>query len=166
VGCRAGESAAAGGKKNDGRMQPETLKQLGFYFGTSGAHAGRALMLDDLRILLDTAPASATKDWYAHAILHDNVLGKATLHNRDHASRRLRQLYGLDERICLFRNFRRRWRADTASRPVLTVLLAMARDALLRKSAELIVATPVGAAVTAEAFRPLLDGVAGAGTAR
>jgi hypothetical protein len=140
---------------------PPALQQLGFYFGTSGAHAGRALMLDDLRVLLDNAPASATNDWYSHAILLDNVLAKATLHNRDHANRRMRQLYGLDERICLFRNFRRLWRADAASRPVLAVLLAMARDALFRKSAELIVATPVGAAVTADAVQPLLDSVAG-----
>lgn len=142
-------------------MQPETLKQLGFYFGTSGAHASRALMLDELRVLLEHAPAAAVSDWYSHAIVQDNLLAKATLNNRVKVGRYLRQLYGLDERICLFRNFRRLWRADAPSRPVLAVLLAMARDALFRKSAELIVATPFGAAVTAAAVRPLLDGLVG-----
>lgn len=144
-------------KKSKGSMNPATLKQLGFYFGASGAHAGRALMLDDLRVLLEHAPADAVNDWYSRAILQDNLLAKATVNNRDHANRRMRQLYALDARVCLFRNFRRLWLADKRSQAVLAVLLAMARDNLFRKSADVIRRAHPGAPVTAESFKAALD---------
>ncbi len=142
-------------------MKRESLERLGFYFGTSGAHAGRALMLDDLALLLDRAPDGASNAWFSHAILEDNILAKRTKNNRDHANRRLRQLYGLDAGVCLYRALRALYLADKSALPQLAALMAMARDALFRKSAELIRAMPMGGSVSAENFREALDTVAG-----
>ncbi len=113
-------------------MTPQSRGKLGFYLGNSGAHAGRSLMLADLQLLLEQVPETADAPRYAAAVLQDNVLGKATVNNRDHALRRLRQLYGLDTRLALFRAFRRLWSIDPASRPLLSALMGMARDFLFR----------------------------------
>jgi len=138
-------------------MTPETLSKLGFYFGSSGAHAGRSLMLDDLVTLLDHVPAMASNKAYTTAIMDANVLAKATVNNRDHAARRMRQLYGLDAGNCLFRNFRRLWDWDLASRPVLALLLAVARDALLRSTENLITRSAPGQVLSRDAFKGELD---------
>ena len=142
-------------------MNDTSLEKLGFYYGTSGAHAGRALMLEDIALLLDHAPADAHNPWFSNAILKENLLAKRTMNNRDHANRRLRQLYGLDSRVCLYRAFRQLYLADKASLPQLAVLIAMARDALFRKSAEHIRGLAIGMRVAAEDFRPGLDVVSG-----
>lgn len=141
-------------------MTPSSLGELGFYFGTSGAHAGRALMLADLVVLLEHAPASADNGWFSRAILDDNLLSKASVNNRDHANRRMRQLYALDSNTCLYRVFRNLFLADGSSKAALAVLMAMSRDALFRESSKVILATPIGKSLTAEAFLPVLDAVA------
>lgn len=140
-------------------MNAASLAKLGFYFGASGAHAGRSLMLDDLDVLMEHAPEGASNAWFSNAILKENLLAKSSVNNRDHANRRMRQLYGLDTGICLYRAFRTLYLADKASRPVLAVLMAMARDALFRKSAEVVLQAPLASVVSAESFLKPLDSV-------
>lgn len=140
-------------------MTGASLTQLGFYFGVSGAHAGRSLMLDDLDVLLGHAPEGIDNKWFSNAILRDNLLAKASVNNRDHANRRMRQLYALDSNICLYRVFRTLYLADKASRPMLAVLMAMARDALFRKSAEVILSPPPTLAFNSDSFLKALDSV-------
>jgi hypothetical protein len=137
--------------------QQKCLERLGFYFGHSGAHAGRALMLEDLATALSHVPLSARRTDYIEAIVGDNLLEKKTFNNRKHAARRMAQMYGLDASVALFRNFRRLWQHDTAARPVLAATLALARDGLFRASSELILNTAPGEQITAEQFRPLLS---------
>lgn len=141
-------------------MTPASLVKLGFYFGSSGAHAGRSLMLNDLDVLIEHAPAEATNAWFSNAILTENLLAKSSVNNRDHANRRMRQLYALDSGTCLYRVFRGLYLADKQSRSTLAVLMAMTRDALFRKSAEIVLAAPLGTSFNAESFRQALDLVA------
>lgn len=138
-------------------MTRESLFRLGFYFGNSGAHAGRSLMLDDLATLLDHLPATAPNSDYTAAIMGANVLGKATVNNRDHAARRMRQLYGLDFANCLFRNFRRLWDLDPVSRPILALLLAVARDAILRSTVNIIAKSSFGETLSQDALKAEID---------
>jgi len=91
-------------------------------------------MLSDLAILLEHAPHDAANDWFSTAIKKDNLLAKSSVSNRFCTNRQMRQLYALDSRICLYRVFRDLYLADKASRQLLAVLLAMARDTLFRKS--------------------------------
>ena len=138
-------------------MNDASLAKLGFYFGTSGAHAGRALMLEDLDVLIEHAPKDASNAWFSKAILEDNLLAKSSVNNRDHANRRMRQLYALDSNVCLYRVFRDLYVADKASRPMLAALMAMARDALFRKSAEIVVSAPLATSISAQDFLKPLD---------
>lgn len=141
-------------------MTPTSLEKLGFYFGTSGAHAGRALMLEDLDVLMTHAPEGANNAWFSNAILNENLLAKSSVNNRDHANRRMRQLYALDSGTCLYRVFRKLYVADKQSQALLAVLMAMARDALFRKSAEIVLAAPLGTSFNSESFHQALDLVA------
>lgn len=135
----------------------EQLANLGFYFGTSGAHAGRSLMLEDLATLLATMPHPVTRSICRAAIVDDNLLAKSTLNNRVYAAKRMGQLYGLDDSICLFRNFRRLWDGDHISRPSLAVLLALARDGLFMASATIVLPRPIGAIVLKSEIAKQLD---------
>jgi hypothetical protein len=87
----------------------------------------------------------ANRDAYAKAIIDENVLGKPTIATRRLTYQRLRELYGLDPRLPLFRVLRRLWAADEAGRPLLGILSALARDPLLRATARTVLELPVGA---------------------
>lgn len=120
------------------------LTELGFRFGINGPHAARTMMLDDLRRLLDHAPAAATPADYAHAIKVQNVLGKPSQKSRDLAWRHLQALYSLNDGNPIFRLMRRLWPLSEAAQPQLALAMALARDPLLRSSQPLILTQPTG----------------------
>jgi hypothetical protein len=120
--------------------QPARLHRFGFTFGKGGAHAARTMMLSELRCLLDGVDAGAQRPDYRTAIVDSNVLDKATWKARQLTFDHLSDLYGLDPTVCLFRVFRQLWYLEDEGRPVLALLSALARDALLRLSAPLILA--------------------------
>ncbi len=80
----------------------------------------------------------------------ENVLLKPTAKTRAKSFQVLRELYGLDRRILLFRALRDLWDDDADAQPLLAVLEACARDPILRATAEMVLATPEGAGVTPE----------------
>ena len=93
-------------------------------------------MLGELSVLFDALPADARREDYADAMVGENVLGKPTLAARRSVRQRLTELYGLDPRLPLFRVLRRLWDVDPAGRPLLAMLCALARDPLLRSTAQ------------------------------
>jgi hypothetical protein len=105
-------------------------------------------MLEDLRTTLAAGGPAASYADYKRAIVDDNVLGKRTMATRDGSLRRLRELYALSAETLLFRALRDLWRADEDAQPLLALLCAVARDPLLRATADLILATPEGGFVT------------------
>jgi hypothetical protein len=109
-------------------------------------------MLAELRDLLAAIPRSADRDAYAKAIVDENVLGKQTIATRRLTHQRLRELYGLDPRLPLFRVLRRLWEADEPGRPLLAMLCALARDPLLRATAPTVLTLPVGAELVRALF--------------
>lgn len=125
---------------------------FGFRSGERGTHASRSIMLADLAQLLAATPASATREDYRGAILDENVLGKATASTRFWSWKKLRELYGLDPRLAVFRCFRQLWDIDSAGRSLLALLCACARDPLLRTSAGVILQTRLGAVVSSGDF--------------
>ena len=120
------------------------LERAGFRLGARGTHTSRTIMLRDLEDLLASVPADADRRAYTEAIVEDNVLGKQTAATRRLSFQRLRELYGLDPRIPLFRVLRRLWDSDHAGRPRLALLTAMARDPLLTATAPVVVLLAVG----------------------
>lgn len=99
-------------------------------------------MLRELTQLFDL---SATEvEHFATAIIEDNALGKSTAATRRLTLQRLRELYGLDPALPIYRVLRRLWSSDSAGRPLLALLCALARDPLLRASAAVVIRTPLG----------------------
>lgn len=134
-------------------MAEKTLKlsgALGFREGTASVHTSRTMMLPELTLVLDNVPATAASDAYTTAIVVDNVLGKPTQTTRKRTAQRLTELYALDPTCPLFRLLRHFWATDAASRPVLAMLAAAARDPVLRDVTPFVVAVPVGELVTTE----------------
>ena len=125
-------------------LPPRVAQQWGFRTGRRGTHTSRTIMLNELTQLLDVVPADAPHSQYVEAIVDGNCLGKPTAVTRRTSSQRLTELYGLDTRVTLFRALRHLWADDEAARPALALLLALARDPLLRASARAVLATPIG----------------------
>ena len=118
------------------RLKPSpALLRAGFRFGPRGTQSSRNTMLGELSILLEALPPDAGREDYANAVVAENVLGKSTLAARRSVRQRLSELYGLDPSLRLFRVLRRLWDADSAGRPLLAMLCALARDPLLRSTA-------------------------------
>lgn len=120
------------------------MMRYGFRMGRSGAHSSRTMMLDELQVLLDAAPADASKSDYTDLVVEANLLGKGTAKARQLTARHLVELYGLDDKLCLFRVFRRLWQQDAEARAVLALTLALARDPLLRLSRSVILSKQPG----------------------
>ena len=112
------------------------LRDAGFRWGEKGTHTSRTIMLSELRALLANCRPDATRHDYLAAINEDNCLGKRTVATRKLSSQRLSELYALDPKVPLFRVMRRFWYADKDENPTLALLLALARDPLLRVTAE------------------------------
>lgn len=107
----------------------------GFRWGPKGTHTSRTIMLDELRSVLAYCRPEATRDEYLAAICEDNCLGKRTAATRRMSSQRLSELYALDPEVPLFRIMRRCWYRDRGGQAILALLLALARDPLLRVTA-------------------------------
>lgn len=136
---------------------PDKLpSDLGFRSGKKGVHNSRTLSFNDLSTLLAQVPADATNEDYRAAIREDNVLGKNTASTRKYVGQRLTQLYGLDHQITIFRVFRTYWALADRGRSVLALLLALARDPLLRLTAPAILDLDHGEELNKKVLRSLL----------
>jgi hypothetical protein len=137
-------------------------EELGFRtIGWGGVHSSRTLMLADLRLLLEVASPTATSQEYKDLILSSNVLSKKTQTTREEAWTRLRRLYALDHTTPVFNYFRYLWYRDEASRPLLALLLAIARDPLLRLSISVILTSSEGEVVTKDWVMDALQSASG-----
>lgn len=125
-------------------LTPGQMALWGFRSGDRGTHTSRTIMLDELSNLLDAVPGDAVRDNYADAVMTHNCLGKRTAATRILSLQRLTELYSLDPHVILFRVLRDLWVRNETSRPLLALLLALARDPLLRASATAVLRTPYG----------------------
>ena len=126
--------------------------RFGFRSGDRGTHGSRSIMLVDLRQLLDATLPETTYEGYRVSIMEENVLGKGTASTRLWSWKKLRELYGLNLELTVFRCFRRLWDADRHGQAVLAIFCACARDPLLRMSAATILKSSHGTVVSPEEF--------------
>ncbi len=114
------------------RKRPRPQEEdIGFRTGDKGTHTSRTMMLEELKALLQAVPGNVTRDEYQSAVIDANCLGKATSATRRLTFQRLSELYGLDPEIPMFRVLRHLWPMDVEARPLLALLVAVARDPLL-----------------------------------
>ena len=133
----------------------------GFRSGDRGTHTSRTIMLDELSHLLDAVPGEVTREDYVLAVMEHNCLGKRTAATRKLSLQRLTELYGLDGQLILFRVLRDLWGRHEGSRPLLAMLLALARDPLLRATATAVIRTPYGHEFARQSMKDALSEAVG-----
>ena len=127
-----------------------TMAAFGFRLNRGGAHQSKTMMLAELQALLVT-PSRAPKAM-RDAVVVDNVLGKRTANTRKLTYRHLASLYGLKDRPPLTRLLLALWQQHPASRPLIALLVALARDPLLRDTARVVVEASIGMSVQRPVF--------------
>ncbi len=142
-------------------LPPDQALLWGFRSGERGTHTSRTIMFDELAYLLDAVPGGVSREDYADAVMENNYLGKKTAATRKLSFQRLTELYGLDGRLVLFRILRNFWDWHKSSRPLLALLLALARDPLLRATARAVIATPFGHEFGRQAMKDALSDTVG-----
>lgn len=134
------------------------LEKFGFTFDKGGAHIARTMMFDELATLLSVVDSdSPSRADFASAIEEHNCLGKRSGKARQLTTRHLASLYGLDSSVTLFRLLLYFWRRDAEGRPLLALLVAYSRDAVLRLSASLVMGSAEGTAIPREATEEYID---------
>ena len=130
-------------------QMPTTASEFGFIDDNPvGIHASRTIMLAELRLLFAACDTSSTFEEYKFAIIEENALLKKTEITRKSSLRWLRWLYALDKHVLLFRALRDLWDNDMDAQSLLALLCAVARDPILKGTAEMILAVPEGEIVT------------------
>jgi hypothetical protein len=131
---------------------------VGFRDGARGTHSSRTIMLDELSLL---ASSTNLQGDLKRAVLDDNVLGKSTSSGRTLSLQRLKELYSFDPSSPAFGVFAGLYHRDPSALPQLALLMAMARDPLLRASARPIVGLAPGSELTRESLRNAIGALVG-----
>lgn len=118
-------------------------------------------MLAELEAVLAAESADAKRAAYAAAIIERNCLEKPTASTRRISNQRLGELYSLEHTTTLFRVMRRLWAVDAAAHPLLAMLTALARDPLLRTSAQPVLSLAVGTELQRIPLKAALQKVVG-----
>ena len=138
------------------------LEELGFRFGDKGTHTSRTMMLDELSMLLRASEPTASRADYVKVVIEDNCLGKHTLSTRRLSLQRMTELYALDPDVALFRLLRQFWYADEKAHGLLALIVAIARDPLLRATCPVVLSMSPGEEMARQRFtdaiRDAVDG--------
>jgi hypothetical protein len=129
-----GEPDEAGGAEWFHHPDAAALKRAGFRTEPGGVHLSKTMMLAELVTLFHAAPHGSA-DIQAQ-VLEANILGKRTGTARRLALARLNTLYGIQTPNPIAAVLRRLWQRRADSRPLLALLCALAREPLLRDSAD------------------------------
>jgi hypothetical protein len=136
----------------------EIDKAAGFRDGPRGTHSSRTLMLDELDRLLGSLTVDSDPKFL---IIEENVLGKLTEAGRKLSFQRLRELYGLERSMPLFRAMLRLRARDGEATHHLALLVGLARDPLLRATARAVLGLAPGSELMRDTVRHAVVGKVG-----
>ncbi len=131
---------------------PRSAAAYGLRIKPTGTHLSSTLKLDELRALLTGLPESAKEVDYKAAVIDQNALVKPTASACRITFERLRELYGLDPNMLVFRALKDLWDADGSAQPMIALLCSTARDPILRAMTPFVLRLPIGATVTPHEF--------------
>lgn len=115
-------------------------------------------MLEELSTLLAYVDnPDATKAAYFSALDEENCLGKRSGKTRRLTYRHLVDLYALEPSFLLFRALIYFWPRDPGGQPLLALLCAYTRDAILRSTSPFLLAFPEGTTVTREEVEAFIE---------
>ena len=135
-------------------VERSNILAQGFRLIGGGTHQSKTMMISELRSLLgfgDTNPEALKR-----IAVEENALGKSTVNTRRQTFGHLGSLYGLLEQPPITQAMLGLWRLDDGGRLVNALLLALARDPLFRKTADVILKTGVGEVVPRTHFEETL----------
>jgi len=123
--------------------------------GTNTSHTIGVIALQRVLATVDPRGDAAA---YEHAVVADNVVGKATAGSRLRTLRYLKELYLLRPDSVLFRALRDLWPDDPAGQPLLAGLCALARDPAFRASVPAILGADPGDQITSSSLAEAVEG--------
>jgi hypothetical protein len=115
----------------------------GLRISGGGGHQSKTLMLSELGTLLAAVEERGIAAALT-AVTAENLLGKTSVAAGGSALVNLNKLYAIKAAPPITRALIRLWSMDVAARPMLTLLCALARDPLLRDTAEVVLRTHLG----------------------
>ncbi len=139
---------------DDGRQ----VLPVGFRVGARGTHSSRTSMLDEL-IVVFAGPGLGGD--IRKAVLDENALGKSSASGRTLTLQRLSELYSFNRSEPIFRVFSKLSALDPPALPQLAILMAVARDPLLRASARPVLGLAAGSQLMRDSVRSAIASVVG-----
>ena len=127
------------------RAENYKLSLFGMKLSGGGAHQSKTMMFRELEALIRTG--ALTPEQFRTAAIDENAMGKATSNTRKLTFRHLASLYGLLDQPPLTRAFLKIWARDVQGRRLQALLVALARDPILRTTAPATMLGSVGQSV-------------------
>jgi len=124
------------------RAEDFNLSSFGVKLSGGGAHQSKTMMFRELEALMGTG--ASTPEEFRSAAIEENAIGKATSNTRRLTYRQMASLYGLGDQPPLTKTLTKIWKSDIQGRGLQAVLVALARDPLLRETAPVVIAGSVG----------------------
>jgi hypothetical protein len=132
------------------------LLAFGFRLTGGGAHQSKTMMLEELEALLVSRRTKG--DELKFAAIEENALGKSTGNSRKLTFGHMASLYGLIEQPPLTTTLFRLWQSDPEGHRLQALLVALARDPLLRETAKVVLHQPVGQTLVRSNFEETFMG--------
>ena len=129
---------------------PRSAEASGLRIYPTGTHLSSTVKLRELRTLLAQRSVDDGLSDYRAAVIKQNVLGKPTATTRRITFDRLRELYGLDPDLLVFRALTDLWDADESAQPMIALLCSTARDPILRAVTPFALRLPIGGTTTTQ----------------
>lgn len=133
------------------------LESYGFCFDDGGTHLARTMMLDDISQVFTELGDHPNRERVVEAIGSENLLGKPSGKSRGLAVRHLVKLYSFDDKEIIYRAFAFLWKRSPESRPLLALLIAYARDRILRSTSPFILSMKEGESYVRESLVEFID---------
>lgn len=136
------------------RADQSAMTAFGLRLSGGGTHQSKTMMSDELDALLSTGLTNATD--LSEAVITDNVLGKTTAKMRSLTYRHLTALYGLKAQPPITKTLLTLWKFDQPGRRLNALLVALARDPLLRDTARVVLNGSIGDRIHRSSFESAL----------
>ena len=124
------------------RAEDRKVSLFGMKLSGGGAHQSKTMMFRELGALISTGASLPAE--FRTAAIDENAMGKSTSNTRRLTFSHLASLYGLLDQPPLTRALLNIWPIDVQGRLLQALLVALARDPLLRKTAPAIMSGSVG----------------------
>lgn len=128
----------------DKSNEEKSLERFGFCFDQGGVHLARTMMFEDFSVVMSACHGTYTKSEVVRVVVDENCLGKPSIKARKLAAQHLMKLYGFSNELAIFRAQSYLWERDDEGKCQVALLVAFARDSVLRESAPFILSMKDG----------------------